>query len=304
MKKRNNDILIRVIMAAEVVLMWFFYFWKNKYLVKYEGEYWGYPSSLYKYYKDEPQILFLLVTATVLIFIGILSYKKISYWTNMAGSLAMLAHVIVVNNFFPFHGKYFSVNRGWVYIAIDILAVAIVFTSIIALINDLKRRTIHKNHTAQSTPYAQPLTNEGYISMVAHVLLLLFTLGIYCLIWIYKTTKYTNSKGEYRSPGSQLLLCMFIPFYFIYWTYKTAQLIDSENTTLHIVLAIFVPIIPPIMLQDKINKECANESGYGTSYNGEYGNSFEQPQRWFCTACGAPGSAEARFCGRCGKPRA
>ena len=98
MEKKNNDILIRVIMAAEVILMWFFYFWKNKYLLKYEGEYLGYTSSLYKVYKYEPQILFLLVTATVLIFIGILSYKKISYWTNMAGSLAMLAHVIVVNN--------------------------------------------------------------------------------------------------------------------------------------------------------------------------------------------------------------
>lgn len=55
---------------------------------------------------------------------------------------------------------------------------------------------------------------------------------------------------------------MFVPFYQIYWTYKTAQRIDkmalakglqSEMSTLCLILAIFVPIIPPILMQDKLN---------------------------------------------------
>ena len=33
-------------------------------------------------------------------------------------------------------------------------------------------------------------------------------------------------------------------------------------------------------------------------------NPYVQPQKWFCTACGAPNSADARFCSRCGKPKA
>lgn len=55
---------------------------------------------------------------------------------------------------------------------------------------------------------------------------------------------------------------MFVPFYYVYWTYKTAQRVDviakdkgipSDLSTLCLILGIFVPIIPPILLQDKIN---------------------------------------------------
>lgn len=106
--------------------------------------------------------------------------------------------------------------------------------------------------------------DEFYCGMVKHVLLLLFTFGIWYLIWIYRMTNYTNvvENEEYRDPTKKLLLCMFIPFYSIYWTYKTAQRIDkmaitngisSDMTTLCLILAIFVPIIPPILMQDKMN---------------------------------------------------
>lgn len=106
--------------------------------------------------------------------------------------------------------------------------------------------------------------DENYINMFSHVLLLIFTCGIWNLIWIYKTTKYLNNVPgeEERNPVNKLLLCIFVPFYSIYWVYKSAQRIDkyanmngiqSDITTLSLVLAIFVGIVPPMIMQDKIN---------------------------------------------------
>lgn len=109
--------------------------------------------------------------------------------------------------------------------------------------------------------------DKAYCSLVAHILLLLFTCGVWLYIWTYRMTDYTNqAKGEeYRNPTTKLLLCMFVPFYSIYWTYKTAMRIDkmaqekgmhSDLSTLCLILAIFVPIIPPILMQDKVNAIC------------------------------------------------
>ena len=108
------------------------------------------------------------------------------------------------------------------------------------------------------------VSDENYISMGVHVLLLLLTCGIWLYVWIYRVTRYLNCvEGEdERNPVNQLLLCMFVPFYFIYWTYKSAQRIDklaqskgiaSDLATLCLILAIFVGIVPPILMQDKIN---------------------------------------------------
>lgn len=105
---------------------------------------------------------------------------------------------------------------------------------------------------------------NGYIGMASHVLLMLFTFGIYTLCWTYKVTKYLNCvKNEpYRNPTTKLLLCMFVPFYQIYWIYKSAQLIDKLASysgvqggisTSCLVLAIFIGIVPPIIMQEKIN---------------------------------------------------
>lgn len=111
---------------------------------------------------------------------------------------------------------------------------------------------------------ANGVTNEAYCGLVKHILLLIFTFGIWHLIWIYRMTGYTNAvqDEEPRNPTNKLLLSLFVPFYIIYWTYKTAQRVDkmavakgltSDMATLCLILEIFVPIIPPILLQDKMN---------------------------------------------------
>lgn len=105
---------------------------------------------------------------------------------------------------------------------------------------------------------------DGYCSMVKHVLLLIFTFGIWQLIWIYRTTRYLNcvTAEPPRNPTTKLLLCMFVPFYIIYWMYKHAKYIDilaaekgipSDIGVLCLVLEFFVPIVPPILMQDKLN---------------------------------------------------
>ena len=108
--------------------------------------------------------------------------------------------------------------------------------------------------------------NKFYINLTTHVLLTIFTFGIWYLLWVYKTTEKFNYIDDdtivYRSQIAQLLLCGFVPFYHIYWTYRTAQYIDiyakkenaeSNISTICLILDIFIPIIPPIIMQEKLN---------------------------------------------------
>ncbi len=109
-------------------------------------------------------------------------------------------------------------------------------------------------------------TEDAYYhcGLVKHILLLLFTFRVWEYIWIYRVTRYTNrdkSTAEWNG-GSQLLLCMFVPFYSLYWTYKCARRIDnisrqnglgSDLAVLCLILAIFIGIVPPILMQEQIN---------------------------------------------------
>ena len=107
-------------------------------------------------------------------------------------------------------------------------------------------------------------TSKAYCNMALHILLLLFSSGIWYWVWNYRMTRDTNAVRDdaERNPVSKLLLCMFIPFYKIYWTYKTAQRIDkmawernipSSTASLCLIMEFFLPIIPPIVMQDKMN---------------------------------------------------
>lgn len=106
---------------------------------------------------------------------------------------------------------------------------------------------------------------EAYCGLVKHTLLLVFTFGIWMLIWVYRMTEYTNAvKGEEkRNPTNKLLLYIFVPLYSIYWIYKTALRIDKmangkniepDISTPCLILAILVPVLAPILMQDKMNK--------------------------------------------------
>ncbi len=120
---------------------------------------------------------------------------------------------------------------------------------------------------------------SAYCGLAKHVLLLVFTFGIWYLIWIYRTTDSLNCLPDEppRNPATKLLLCMFIPFYSIYWVYKSAQRIDrlsamagrpSDSATLCLILAILIGIVPPILMQDKINSLAAPQGAapQGTAY--------------------------------------
>ena len=123
--------------------------------------------------------------------------------------------------------------------------------------------------------------NELQFSLVGHILLLLFSFGIWQYIWIYRTTKALNRvPGEgHRNPVTKLLLCMFVPFYYIYWIYKSCQRIDklagyrsvsSDISTLCLILTFLIGIVPPIIMQDKMNAIAATVLG-GTSMAGGSG---------------------------------
>lgn len=103
---------------------------------------------------------------------------------------------------------------------------------------------------------------DGYYSLVTHVLLLLFIGFIWQFIWIYRVTKYLNSRTAFnRNPTSTVLLSIFVPFYTIYWTYKAAQETDAlgkpygkeEIATICLVCEFFVAIASPILIQKKLN---------------------------------------------------
>lgn len=121
---------------------------------------------------------------------------------------------------------------------------------------------------------------DGYCDLLTHILLLLFTFGIWQYIWIYKTTSYLNNtpNEEHRNPTTKLLLCMFIPFYYIYWIYKSAQRIDklaiskgqqSDISTLCLIWSIVIGIVPPIIMQDKINNIVKPKTIVNTTVNAD-----------------------------------
>lgn len=151
-------------------------------------------------------------------------------------------------------GGYFNFGLLLDYLQQILLITAIFILSLSLIITPKKF-----NVPASSAAYS-----KSYQSLVPHVLLLLFTRGIYYLVWIYRTTDSLNAckNEEYRTPVNKLLLCMFVPFYSIYWTYKSAHRIDmlgyekgiqGETATLNLILSLFVPILPPILMQSKLN---------------------------------------------------
>ena len=121
------------------------------------------------------------------------------------------------------------------------------------------------SYSAGSEQYSRPPQKpNGYFDMVPHILLLLFTFGIWRLIWVYKTTEFLNCTPNEpeRTPVCQLLLFMFVPFYSFYWIYASCKRIDAlgyyknipgEITVMCVICEIFINLLTPMFMQDKIN---------------------------------------------------
>lgn len=164
--------------------------------------------------------------------------------------------------------KYVAPSLPWSIVEIAIIFLAALWAVYVDQLPAAVGSSATSNTASSSaSPAAANNYGEGYISMGMHIALLLLTGGIWMYIWVYRVTKYLNcvKDEEYRNPTTKLLLCMFVPFYFIYWTYKSAQRIDklaqskgiaSDISTLCLILAIFVGIVPPILMQDKMNTIC------------------------------------------------
>ena len=105
---------------------------------------------------------------------------------------------------------------------------------------------------------------KKFIPIWQHVLFLLFLGYIWMGVWVYRTTALLNLEVEKkRNPIACTLLCLFVPFYIVYWAYASALAIDkmtaasnkkSNLAMVCLALAIFVPIVPPILMQIKINE--------------------------------------------------
>ena len=202
------------------------------------------------------------VTRVVAMFLGgMFCFKVIEKYELSAGTLLLISILLpllfwVPNTLLSNYIARFGVDYLVRYTRINTYALPVLYAAIMTAIV----RMLH----APKTPVSDG-DSSARIGLAAHVLLLLFVGGIWRLIWIYRTTRYLNCVPgeEYRNPGTKLLLCMLVPFYSIYWVYKSAQRIDklamtkdvnSDLTVACLILEIFIPLIPPILMQDKINK--------------------------------------------------
>lgn len=137
---------------------------------------------------------------------------------------------------------------------------------------------------------------DGYCGIVKFLLLSVFTLGIWYLIWVYRTTRYMNRvEGELpQRPGNQLLACMFVPFYGAFWTYKNARRLDRLSASYGLedklaVLCLALSALPfgllsGAIMQDRINTIALINAGTVTP---------PAPVRAAVSAGGAPVSVEA-----------
>ena len=110
---------------------------------------------------------------------------------------------------------------------------------------------------------------DGYLSFPLHVLCMLFFGFIWKFVWIYKVTRFLNTKTKFnRDTTVTLLLAIFVPFYTVYWTYKAAREINglqqkerSQIAAICLILCFIFPVAPPLLMQWALNKYSEQEHG-------------------------------------------
>lgn len=108
---------------------------------------------------------------------------------------------------------------------------------------------------------------RGYIGMGVHVLMSLFSLGVWNAVWVYRTTQTLNRLPQTRSqlPLENMLLYLFIPFYSLVWYFRQGKRAeeyagaaglprDSSFGTVCLTVGIFLPCLSVILIQNKINQ--------------------------------------------------
>ena len=103
--------------------------------------------------------------------------------------------------------------------------------------------------------------------VVTAVILLIVTCGIYGIIWFVGLTddvKTVSEDPEMPSGGKAFLLTLVTcGIYGLYWAYKIGKamqiaqqkngLPDKDNSTLYLILEIFIPIVIYILVQSDLN---------------------------------------------------
>ena len=191
-------------------------------------------------------------------------------WVNLLG---------LEDYFIPFHAVIYRIINNPLQIGhipgvniISGLLTAVVLLSIAQWLKDPYTKAATASNTSNGGTYSEYEYEEAYCGLGKHIVLCLFTFGIWYLIWTYRTTKYLNKapNATQYNPTSKLLLCMFVPFYQIYWFYKHGQRIDamsrqkklsnSDMATLCVILGIFIPTVACILMQDRINILCTTKA--------------------------------------------
>ena len=102
-----------------------------------------------------------------------------------------------------------------------------------------------------------------YCSAAKLLFLTLITLGIWMLVWIYRTTAALSPYEDRhpRKPWLEVICCLLLPFYVVYWLYKSAQLAalaadgeeDRHFSTLCLILGALLTPVSMLLVQDKLN---------------------------------------------------
>ena len=102
-----------------------------------------------------------------------------------------------------------------------------------------------------------------YCSPAKLLFLTLITLGIWMLVWIYRTTAalLPFEDRHPRKPWLEVICCLLLPFYVVYWLYRSAQLAalaaDGEEdwhfSTLCLVLGALLRPVSMLLVQEKLN---------------------------------------------------
>lgn len=225
-----------------------------------------------------PDLLFVGAAITFLLMVIILSGEKQSgkreqikpYWflPTAVYAVAKILNIILYYVVPEWVGKGYPFSAsGIIYSVLEFILLLLVcmYCSCDAEPKEDVLVSIENEGEMETVPITkQTVYPDGYYEMVKHIVLLLFTFGVWNFIWTYRVTNFLNKvKGEEpRNATTQVILCIFVPFYLIYWTYKSAERIDklgaqkgveSDIKIICLIFSIFFYFLAPIFMQDKIN---------------------------------------------------